>query len=370
MTILHEQGAAAALAFLRSSMRAYNANSFCTQVYSVRSLYYERFGAPPGYTPALAALWAAVNASSASNEPVHEFLQRNYRDQRAYARSLCRSNRTVSSDAVVRAAYRQVCANIEHKALENFRPTAQQAKKKREEGEKARQIKSSAGRKVVRDGDACVRWCVDVFQRVNQEEILHEDIVCVALLLTTGRRTSEIRTGLSTFQQQGENPYQVRFAGQMKTTDRSSYCFQALLPITLWISAYTHYFQLTYADRSRRLRELNRDSELEDPAAAERLRRVVGYEFQHPTLTAHDLRAMYARIAYVRFDHASSTSFNAFARVQLGHKHLAEPTTYDRVHVDGLLERRPEDRIEVDYVNAGCAEDDPPQLNTSNGPAF
>ena len=339
-------------------------------MYTVRSLFYERVGPPPGYESALAALQAAVDASGVSNEPVNEFLERNYREQRAYAGSLCRSTRSVSSSAAVREAYKRVCANIHHEILEHFKPTQEQVKRKREEGERARQLKSSAGRKVVRDGDACVRWCVDVFQRVNRGETLLEDMVCVALLLATGRRTSEIRSGLSTFQQQGDNPYHVRFTGQLKTTDKSCYYFQALLPITLWINSYTRYFQMVYAERSQHLKELDRDSELEDPAAPERIKRVINYELRHPSLTAHDLRAMYARIAYTRFDHAASASFNAFARVQLGHKYLAEPTTYDRVHVDGLLERRPEDRVVVDYVNSGCAEDEPPQLNTSNDPTF
>ena len=130
----------------------------------------------------------------------------------------------MSSDPAVRDAYKRVCAHIEHKALETFRPTAEQLKEKQEATEKARQIKSSAGRKVVRDGDACVSWCIDVFQRVNQGEPVHEDIVCVALLLATGRRTSEIRTGLSTFEPVGESDetYRVRFAGQLKTADKSS----------------------------------------------------------------------------------------------------------------------------------------------------
>ena len=125
-----------------------------------------------------------------------------------------------------------------------------------------------------------------------------------------------------------------------------------------------------YAERSRYLKETNRDSELEDPAYPERVRRVINAELGHPTLTAHDLRAMYARIAYTRFEHAASASFNAFARVMLGHKHLADPTTYDRIHVEGLVERRPEHRIEVDYAESGCADDAPPQFDTSEDPEF
>lgn len=95
---------------------------------------------------------------------------------------------------------------------------------------------------------------------------------------------------------------------------------------------------------------------------------MIRYELGHPTLTAHDLRAIYARIAYARFDHAASASFNAFARVQLGHTLMSEPTAYDRAHVDGLLVRRREYRIEIDYVNAGCTEDEPAQPNTDEDP--
>ena len=49
---------------------------------------------------------------------------------------------------------------------------------------------------------------------------------------------------------------------------------------------------------------------------------------------------------------------------------MSEPTTYDRVHVDGLLVRRREYRIEIDYVNAGCTKDEPPQLNTDEDPEY
>ena len=97
---------------------------------------------------------------------------------------------------------------------------------------------------------------------------------------------------------------------------------------------------------------------------------MIQYELGHPTLTAHDLRAINARIAYERFEHAASASFNAFARVQLGHKTLHEPTTYDRIHVDGLVKRRREHRIEIDYVNAGCTEDEPPQLELDQDPEY
>ena len=370
VAILHQQGAAAALSELKNSMKSYNANSFCSLVYSVRSLYYERYGPPPGYTAALAALRAAVHASSASNEVVHDFLARNYREQRACAKSLCASNRSVSSDPAVRRAYTEVCAHMEHKNLESFRPTPKQLKEKQEATEKARQLKSSAGRKVVPDGDACVSWCVDVFQQVNQGQHMHEEMMCVALLLTTGRRTSEIHTGLSTFEPVGasDETYHVRFSGQLKTVDKSSYCFQALLPYSLWKKTYQH-FHTKYATQSQQLKLQNRDSQVEDAGLAERLRRIIRYEFRHPSLTAHDLRAMYARIAYVRFEHEATASFSAFARVQLGHKHLGEPATYDRVHVNGLRERRPDDRVPVDYINGSCQKVEE-HHNTSHDPSF
>ena len=215
--VLHEQGAAAALAEIEGSMKSYNANSFCSLVYSVRSLYYERYGPPSGYTAALAALRAASTASYAPTGIVDDFLARNYREQRALAKQLCASSRSVSSDPAVRRAYSELCSRMEHKNLEAFRPTPEQLKQKQQATEKARQIKSSVGRKVVADGDVCVSWCVDVFQQVNQGQLVHEERMCVALLLTTGRRTSEIYTGLSAFEPVGatDETYHVRFRGQL-----------------------------------------------------------------------------------------------------------------------------------------------------------
>ena len=371
VAILQQEGAEAALKYLRGSMKSYNAKSFCSQVYQIRTLFYERVGPPAGYESALAVLQAAVDASGVTDEPVNSFLMRNYREQRAYAKALCRSNQIVSSDAVVRAAYKQICANVEHKALEKFVPTPEQTKHKHQETEQAKQRKASTNRKVVPNGDKLVSWCVDLFQSINKGEEFPEDTVCVALLLTTGRRTSEIRMGLSTFKQEGENPYHVRFEGQIKTTNKGSFCFQALLPITLWIGAYTKYFQEKYSERSRELKMLNRDSELPDTAASERLKRMIRLELKHESLTAHDLRAIYARVAYIRFEHTDSASFNTFARVQLGHKFMEEATAYDHVHVDGLVVRMPASRIEVDYTNgSGCANDKPPPINTSYDPAF
>lgn len=191
IAVLLDQGADAALTFLRNSMKRYNANSFCSLVYAIRTLFYEKYGAPPEYAEALVALQAAVDSSGVTGEPVNSFLQRNYREQRAYAKSLCRASRVVSTDAKVCEVYQRVCTHIEHPALKNFNPTSEESKQKRTEAEHALIHKSSAGRKVIRDGDACVQWCVKMFQCVNEGMSIPEDVVCVALLLTTGRRTSE-----------------------------------------------------------------------------------------------------------------------------------------------------------------------------------
>ena len=191
IAVLLDQGADAALTFLRNSMKRYNANSFCSLVYAIRTLFYEKYGAPPEYAEALVALQAAVDSSGVTGEPVNSFLQRNYREQRAYAKSLCRASRVVSTDAKVCEVYQRVCTHIEHPALKNFNPTSEESKQLEVEVECALIHKSSAGRKVIRDGDACVQWCVKMFQCVNEGMSIPEDVVCVALLLTTGRRTSE-----------------------------------------------------------------------------------------------------------------------------------------------------------------------------------
>ena len=216
--------------YIRSSMRKHNAHTLSATVALVKGAYYSRYGQPPGYVEAVTDLQGAVDATPQEEHlRARQLLAMNPSERRIAIRKQAKTTVDFSTDPRVLRAYRRLEGVAEWPQLKEFRLSAEelaecvQTKKQRL---LETQTKSAAGgqRQVIPNGDALVTWCEDVFHLFNntvrpsptvedEPNLSHlctqdlEDKLTVALLLTLGRRTYEIRSGMSTFAPVPDNIY-------------------------------------------------------------------------------------------------------------------------------------------------------------------
>ena len=386
--IIHSQGAEAALNFIRSSMRKRNAHSLSATVALVKGEYYKKYGQPPGYVEAVTDLQTAVDATPQEEHlRARQLLAMNPSERRIAIRKQAKTTVNFSSDPRVLRAYRRLEGVAEWPKLKEFRMSPEElaecvTTKKQRLLES--QTKSAAGgqRQVIPDGDALVTWCEDVFHAFNntirpspivdddEPRLSHlclqdlEDKVTVALLLTLGRRTYEIRSGMSTFEPVPDNKYGVYFSGQAKQggmlgdSMRGAFCVQTLLPYTLWYPSYLILFQNRYGARSRAMVQADQAHQLqrEITVSSQRLSRIIYHDLCRckARLTPHQLRDVYVVIGHHRFCHGPYADKLVYGGYMLGHVDSREALAYVGVHVSGLNETRPQGRVTVDYLNRTC----------------
>ena len=373
--LLDTRGAAAALTFLRGSQRKFNANTLSGDVSNTRQRYYSVHGMPPTYAPALAAFERAVASSRHDSTRARKFIELNSTDQRAVIHHhKIHPETPISVDEEVHRAFLKVSSAAGWAALRDFQITEEEHRA-RSEVRAANLHKSLYKRKVVKNADACIDWATQMFQKVNKGETHIPDLyVAVALILTTGRRTFEILSGLADFEPYGSgtNPYHVQFTGQAKNLFSESYCFQSLIPINVWVDAYNKLFRDRYREESRAYIAADRKEELRRKITKEspRLARIASREMpsQCPVLSAHDLRDTYAHIAYHMFGH-TAVGFPMFAMRMLGHTKVSESLSYQGIVVQGLTKSMPTYRIEIDYSNPRTCMESPEEVDNVEPPS-
>ena len=160
----------------------------------------------------------------------------------------------------------------------------------------------------------------------------------LALLIFSGRRCCEIRSGKSIFRH-GSTPYSVQFHGQAKVMDSFTYEIPLLCSAEAFLSAYerlralqghrvVEHSEATTTGLQQELNDLFRVTEMISPGRARQL----GWPEDtliDAKLTPHDLRRLYANAVYCAYDYeACGASRNAVLEWCLGHDDMSTSLSY------------------------------------------
>lgn len=179
----------------------------------------------------------------------------------------------------------------------------------------------------------------------------------------TGRRTSEITSGWSTFTSTEDNPYSCVFKGQLKqgaTDDTPPYCIQTALPFEMWHPAYQYYFA-PRREETDAVEKSEGHSEVVTRLNAKwatKLRTRVTRLFG---VTTHCLRDIYTVVVYHVFHHQPHISFPLFQQKMLGHQAPVETLAYNKPNVVAhtIKTSLPAHRITI-TMDDGCHTIRPP----------
>ena len=166
----------------------------------------------------------------------------------------------------------------------------------------------------------------------SADHVSSEATLAIALLIVSGRRSSEILNGKSTFQPVAGQETAARFTGQLKKHEEAApYVIPLLVPYTTFASALG-VLRRRQAGAVLSNRECN--AEYAMPIKRELIRCERGRgPLALPKVKAHDLRSLY--ISYVYHMYHCSTTFARVAMQCLGHVSLLESHSYSNVRLEG-----------------------------------
>lgn len=257
----------------------------------------------------------------------------------------------MSADLAVQEALLALIPASKHEALKDFNASPEEFRTRNRLASVSLN-KSLAKRKTFHYADACIDWATHIFQSINEGHTWPESVVAVALLLVTGRRTYEILSGLSTFEQYGSNGYHVLFRGQAKRsswTNADAYCFQAL---QLKCGSRRTRDDVSTEVRRREPRpprcrpgtgSHGAASQVSDATCARSPRCVCAHRVHH-------VWALGRGAPDIRHAHAGS-------------RQGLRVTALPRLRVAGLDRRLPSYRIDIDYSTPQCADSESEEDN-------
>lgn len=161
-------------------------------------------------------------------------------------------------------------------------------------------------------------------------------VLAIALLIVSGRRTSEILNGRSTFEPIPGDERSTRFTGQLKKRGEGhSYTIPLLVPYVTFARGMEELRRRQGGKVEMTNREVSKEYSMpikRELQRCERGRSIV----RLPHLKPHDLRSMY--MAYVWELYECEHSFPRTCMHCLGHVSLAESLSYANVRVEGVEE--------------------------------
>ena len=161
-------------------------------------------------------------------------------------------------------------------------------------------------------------------------------VLAIALLIVSGRRTSEILNGRSTFQPVPGDERSTLFSGQLKKRGEGhSYTIPLLVPYTTFARGIEELRRRQGGKVEMTNREVSKEYSMPIKRELQRCER--GRSFVRlPHLKPHDLRSMYMAFVWQCFQ--CQHSFPRTCMRCLGHVSLAESLSYANVRVEGVDE--------------------------------
>lgn len=156
--------------------------------------------------------------------------------------------------------------------------------------------------------------------------------LAIALLICSGRRSSEVLNGKSTFDPVAGQETATRFTGQLKKRgDECSYMIPLLVPYPVFCSALA---VLRSRQGGVKLNNRECNAEYAMPIKRELIRCEKGKgPLALPKMKPHDLRSLYMSFVFELYH--CSTTFARCAMRCLGHTSLSESHSYSNVRLEG-----------------------------------
>lgn len=150
-----------------------------------------------------------------------------------------------------------------------------------------------------------------------------------ALMLTSGRRMSEIFNGRSVFKK-GSNANSSLFTGQLKTDVKGEYEIPLLCTFELFSEGLK-----TLRQKQGNLSELTNDDI--NTKYSSNLNKALKTKLFFPGSTNHDCRRFYIQAIWKGYKYEKQYTFNAVAMHFLGHSDLQESLNYNYLLLGGFL---------------------------------
>lgn len=142
-----------------------------------------------------------------------------------------------------------------------------------------------------------------------------------ALMLTSGRRMSEIFNGRSRFRQ-GSNACSAFFTGQLKTESKGEYEIPLLCNFENFMNALNYL-----REKQGNVSELTNDQV--NAKYSSNLNKLLKMKLFYPLSTNHDCRRFYIQAIWKGYKYEGQHTFNAVAMQFLGHSDLQESLNYN-----------------------------------------
>ena len=223
-----------------------------------------------------------------------------------------------------------------------------------EEGRECKrsQRKSTADRQrrvtKVPNGDAIVDYCLKELEnhspRPSETRSQELGRLAICLLAVTGRRTTELLNGISTFRAVSGNPHVCVFRGQLKSKAKGAYRIPLLVPFDVVKQGLSRLKRLQVGDGVGGMNNAQVSSKYQRALS----RALEAQEAHQGPMGVfrkiHELRAFYACAAYEAFDVVirnpnGASSAEEFASLRhavksiLGHASMSEASKYTRFRV-------------------------------------
>lgn len=178
------------------------------------------------------------------------------------------------------------------------------------------------------DGDALLQYARHTLRHTDEADMY---AIALALLVVTGRRTSEIMNGKSKFELVRDRKYVAIFHGQLKTKRQVAYAIPLLASIQR-VREGLQALRLKQGQRSKRSPKSNRGVSSKYQSGLRQ------YALKKPIFSKlnklHDLRGIYATMTYRSITWGRSQPTPTMATMRfLGHQDLKDANVYTTYNV-------------------------------------